>query len=75
MMILAYFEAADNTLDTLMRLCDIFEVSLFELFALLDTDGMVSEKGESVAVKFAQVLKGKNKKKIKKLEVFLDEIL
>jgi transcriptional regulator with XRE-family HTH domain len=66
---------ANVTLDTLTRLCDIFEVSLPELFALLDTDGLVSKKGETLAVKVAQVLKEKNKKKIKKLEVFLDEVL
>ncbi len=66
---------ANVTLDTLTRLCEIFEVSLPELFAFIDIDGITSEKGDAVAVKVAQVLKGKNKKRIRKLEVFLDEII
>ncbi len=63
------------TLETLNRLCEIFEVSLPELFAFMDIDGGVSEDREAVAVKVAKALKGKNKAKIKKLRVFLDEIL
>lgn len=63
------------TLETLTRLCDIFEVSLSDLFAFMDTDRETSEDHEAVAVKVAQVLKGKSKKKVQKLRVFLDEIL
>ena len=59
------------TLETLVRLCEIFDVSLPELFSFLDTD--VSEDRERVAVKVAKVLKKGGK--LKKLEVFLDEIL
>ena len=64
---------ANLTLDTLIRLCNIFEVSLPELFAFLDNN--VSEDTQRVTVKVARVLKRNNKKQIKKLEVFLDEIL
>ena len=64
---------ANVTLDTLIRLCNIFEVTLPELFAFMDTD--VSEDTQRVTVKVARVLKRNNKKQIKKLEVFLDEIL
>ena len=64
---------ANLTLDTLTRLCNIFEVSLPELFAFLNEN--VSEDAERVTVKVARVLKRNNKKQIKKLEVFLDEIL
>ena len=64
---------ANVTLDTLIRLCNIFEVSLPELFAFLDKN--VSEDTQRVTVKVARVLKRNNRKQIKKLEVFLDEIL
>ncbi len=62
------------TLETLVRLCEIFGVSLSDLFAFMDT-GEVSEDREAIAVKVAQLLKDKNKRKIQKLRVFLDEIL
>ena len=61
------------TLETLIRLCEIFEVSLPELFAFLEAD--VSEDRERVAIKVAKVLKVKKGRRLKKLEVFLDEIL
>jgi transcriptional regulator with XRE-family HTH domain len=64
---------ANVTLDTLIRLCNIFEVSLPELFDFMDT--YVSEDTQRVTVKVARVLKRNNKKQVKKLEVFLDEIL
>jgi hypothetical protein len=41
----------------------------------MDAGREVSEDREAVAVKVARILKGKNKKKVKKLRVFLDEIL
>ncbi len=61
------------TLETLVRLCEIFEVSLSDLFAFMEMDQKPSEDREAVAVKMAQMLKGKNQRKIKKLKVFLDE--
>ena len=64
---------ANVTLDTLIRLCNIFEVTLPELFDFMDTDA--SEDTQRVTVKVARVLKRNNRKQIKKLEVFLDEIL
>jgi len=63
------------TLDTLVRLCEIFEVSLPDLFVFLDGGGKTSEDREAVAVQVAKILKGKNEKKVRKLKVFLDEIL
>ena len=64
------------SLDTLVRLCEIFEIPFSALFSLLDTGrGGASEDRVAVAVKVAKALKGKNKAKIKKLRVFLDEIL
>jgi len=62
------------TLATMIRLCDIFKVSLPELFSFMDL-GKVSEDREAVAVQVVRVLSGKSEKKVKKLRVFLDEIL
>jgi len=66
---------ANVTLETLVRLCKIFEVSLSDLFIFMDADREASEDKEAVAVKVAQLLGGKSKKNVKKLRVFLDEIL
>ena len=66
---------ANVTLETLVRLCKIFEVSLSDLFMFMDTDRKASEDKEGVAVKVASLLSGKSKKNVKKLKVFLDEIL
>jgi transcriptional regulator with XRE-family HTH domain len=63
------------TLETLVRLCQIFDVSLSDLFMFMDTDREASEDKEAVAVKVAKLLSGKSKKNIKKLRLFLDEIL
>lgn len=66
---------ANVTLETMARLCEIFEVSLADLFLFMDESNRISDDREAVAVKVAQVLKGKSKKKVQKLRVFLDEIL
>ena len=66
---------ANVTLETLVRLCQIFEVSLSDLFLFMDAEREASEDREAVAVKVAKLLSGKNKKNVKKLKVFLDEIL
>lgn len=66
--------AVNLTLKTLLKLCGIFEISLSELFSFMESD-QTSEDREAVALQVARVLGGKNEKKIKKLRVFLDEIL
>jgi len=66
---------ANVTLETLVRICEIFDVTLSDLFAFMQTEYGVSEDREAVAVKVSLVLKGKNKKRVQKLKVFLDEIL
>ena len=63
------------TLETLIRLCEIFEVSLADLFSFMEADNKISEDREAVAVKVAQLFIGRSKKKIQKLRVFLDKIL
>jgi len=62
------------TLETLARLCEIFKVSLPDLFLFMSPGREVSEDREAVAIKVAGVLKGK-KHKVHRLRVFLDEIL
>ena len=66
---------ANITLDTLVRLCKIFEVSLSDLFSFTEGAGKTSEDREAVAVQVTRILKGKNEKKIRKLRLFLDDIL
>jgi transcriptional regulator with XRE-family HTH domain len=66
---------ANVTLETLVRLCQIFEVGLSDLFLFMDADKKKSEDREAVALKVAKLLSGKNEQNIKKLKVFLDEIL
>jgi transcriptional regulator with XRE-family HTH domain len=62
------------TIETLAKLCKIFGVTMSDLFFSMD-DRSVSEERERVAIKLVEVLKENRKRKIKKLSVFLDEIL
>lgn len=57
------------TLETLVRLSDIFEVSLADLFRFIEAGDGLSEDREAVAVKIGKVLKGSGRK-VKKLKVF-----
>ena len=66
---------ANVTLETLIRLCKIFDVSLSDLFLFMDTGRGTSEDKEAVSIKVARLLSGKSKKKVQKLRVFLDDIL
>jgi transcriptional regulator with XRE-family HTH domain len=66
---------ANPTVETLARLCEIFDVTLSDLFLFIDTDKDVSIEREQVAIKLAELLKDNCKTKIKKLRVFLDDIL
>ena len=62
------------TLETLARLCEIFEISLADLFLFMSSEDQASEDRETVALKVGKILKGQEGK-IKKLKVFLEEIL
>lgn len=66
---------ANPTLGTLIRLCEIFDVALMDLFCFMEKDGLTSDERESVAVNVSKILKENEKKQIQKLKVFLDEIL
>ena len=63
------------SLDTLLRLCKIFDVNLLDLFRFLEIDGIPTEEREAVAIKVSKILKENKKIKIQKLKIFLDEIL
>jgi len=67
--------AVNPTLETLVRLSKIFEVSLSDLFAFMEKEGPVSENGQAVAIKIGQILKQDDGSRIHKLKIFLDEIL
>ena len=63
------------TLDTLIRLCEIFDVTLTDLFMFMENKGLVNDSKEAVVMKLAAILRENKKDKIRKLKVFLDEIL
>ncbi len=63
------------TLATLIRLCEIFDVTLPELLSFMENKGMVSEDREAVIMKLSSLLRENKNDKIKKLKLFLDEIL
>ncbi|MFZ0485093.1 MAG: helix-turn-helix transcriptional regulator [Desulfobacterales bacterium] len=50
---------ANVTLETLVRLCQIFEVDLSDLFVFMDADREASEDKEAVAVKVGKLLSSK----------------
>ena len=67
--------AVNLTLDTLIRLCEIFEVGLPELFNFMDAEKESSPERERLIVRLNSILKKNDLKKLKKLKVFLEDIL
>ncbi len=63
------------TVETLVRLCELFNVSLSELFYFMDDKGSTSDIQQEVAAKIRSVLNENDEVKLSKLKVFLDEIL
>ncbi|MEN6509626.1 MAG: helix-turn-helix transcriptional regulator [Smithella sp.] len=64
------------TIETLAKLCEIFDVALSDLFLFLDSDiETVSDEREAVLIRISQLMKENKRNKIKKLKVFLEEIL
>ncbi|WP_300463669.1 helix-turn-helix transcriptional regulator [Desulfobacula sp.] len=63
------------TLGTLARLCELFDVSLSELFFFMDDKGSTSDIQQEVAAKIRGVLKENDEAKLSKLKIFLNEIL
>jgi len=67
--------AVNPTLETLFRLSEIFEVNLSDLFAFMEKEAPFSENGQAVAIKIGQILKQNDGARIRKLKIFLDDIL
>ncbi len=63
------------TLDTIVRICDIFQISLSELFSFTDTQTPATEIQQEVAAKITSILRENDERKLNKLKVFLDNIL
>ena len=65
---------ANLTLETLLRLCDIFDVTPAQLFSFFE-NGTISEDREAIAAEIAKLFKQKRDTKVKKLRLFLEKIL
>lgn len=63
------------TLDTLLRLCEIFEVELSELFSFIDAGKETSLQREKLIVRLNAVVRSGGPERLRKLKVFIDEIL
>jgi transcriptional regulator with XRE-family HTH domain len=63
------------TLDTLVRLCEVYEISLTDLFLFTDSSTAANEDNEAVAAKVGEILRANEKAKIRKLRIFLNEVL
>lgn len=63
------------TLGTLLRLCEIFDVTLVDLFRFMEKDGLASDDREAVAITVSKLLKENKTKNIQKLKIFMSEIL
>jgi hypothetical protein len=48
---------ANATIDTLWKLCKIFDISLSDLFMLMERDRRASEDREAVVLMVARLLK------------------
>lgn len=62
------------TIETILRLCNIFDVSLGDLLCFMD-ESNPSEDAESIATKTAEILRQNDSEKLRKLNVFLNDIL
>jgi len=67
--------SVNPTLDTLLRLCEIFELELNELFRFVDTQKETSLQQEQLIVRINAILKAGDHERLRKLRVFIDEIL
>lgn len=63
------------TLGTLIRLCEIFDVTLSDLFRFMEINGLPTDEREAVTIKLSKIIGENKKEKIQKLKIFIDEIL
>ncbi len=67
--------AVNPTLETLVRLASLFEISLADLFRFDFPEDTQSSEAEEVIAQVNRLIQDNAKKSIKKLKVFLNEIL
>jgi len=63
------------TLSTLLRLCEMFELELPQLFSFIDTGKETLPEREKLIVRLNSVLQNNDPEEIRKLRIFIDEIL
>jgi transcriptional regulator with XRE-family HTH domain len=63
------------SIDTISKLADIFEITFNELFRFPFVEGKDSQEIEEIVAEVLKVIKSKNQKKVKKLKIFIKEIL
>lgn len=63
------------SVETLKRICEMFDKTLSDLFNFSDPKDNLSPEREVLAVKISETLNKAGKVKLKKLRIFLDEIL
>jgi transcriptional regulator with XRE-family HTH domain len=67
--------SVNPTLETMVKLCEIFEIPLIDLFRFLDTAENVSEDQEEILLMINKVFRDRDAEKVRKLKVFLNDIL
>ena len=63
------------TLETLVRLAKIFEISLSDLFVFMESNKTSTNSGQTISLKIAELLKEGDETTLRKLHLFLHEIL
>jgi transcriptional regulator with XRE-family HTH domain len=63
------------SIDTLSKIAEIFEITLNELFQFPFVEGKESQETEEVVAEILKVIQSKNQKKVRKLKIFIKEIL
>jgi hypothetical protein len=63
------------TLGSLLRLCKMFEIGLPQLFRFMDTEKETSPEREKLIVRLNAVVGSGDSERLRKLRVFIDEIL
>lgn len=63
------------TLSTVLRLCEIFELELPQLFSFIDTEKETLPEREKLIIRLNSVLQNNDPEDLRKLRIFIDEIL
>jgi len=63
------------TLGTLLRLCKIFELELPQLFGFMDTEKETSPEREELIARLNSILQTNDPEELRKLRIFIEEIL